>query len=287
MISSLYDLPAPAKLNLFLHVIGRGGDGYHQLQSVFVMLDLADVIHLSLRTDGLITREDLATGNAPSPLPAEDLTVRAAKLLQAHAQVTEGVQIGLLKRTPAEAGLGGGSSDAATTLIGLNRLWKTGLTRAELAKLGRQLGADVPFFIHGTPAWVEGTGERITRLPVPVQRYGVVKPPVGLSTAAVFNHPQLNRSTPTVTQEWAVNHLALEPLCGHNDLQSVAQLLCPEVDWGLRQLAQHGLQGRMTGSGSALFAPLGPGQTLPPLPNTWFQQECVSLSEHPLFEWSC
>jgi len=286
MISCLYDLPAPAKLNLFLHVTGRTDDGYHQLQSVFVLLDLADVVHMALRPDGQISREDLAADSTAPTLPAEDLTIRAAKLLQAHTQVTTGVHLGLLKRTPSEAGMGGGSSDAATTLIGLNRLWNTGLTRLELAKLGRQLGADVPFFIHGTPAWVEGTGERVTPLPVPTQRYGVAKPPVGLSTADVFKHPELNRNTATTTREQAAAQMAIEPLFGRNDLQPIAQLLCPEINWGLQRLANQGLQGRMTGSGSALFAPLAWGQTLPSFPDSWFHQECASLNEHPLFGWS-
>lgn len=281
----LYDLPAPAKLNLFLHIVGRRDDGYHQLQSVFVLLDLADVIQMEWRPDGHISREDLPGSRAGGHLPAEDLTVRAARLLQKHAGVNAGVHLGLTKHTPAEAGLGGGSSDAATVLLGLNRLWNTGLNRAQLAELGRQLGADVPFFIHGTAAWVEGAGERVTPLAVPVQRYAVVKPPVGLSTAQVFNHPALTRNTPQTTLEVAGAVLATNPAFGRNDLQPVAQLLCPEVDWGLRQLASHGLCGRMTGSGSALFAQLAKGQPAPPFPGDWFQTVCTSLTDHPLLGW--
>ena len=285
-MNRLYDLPAPAKLNLFLHVIGRDSDGYHQLQSVFVLLDLADVIHMELRPDGQVTREDLSAGGTSANLPPDDLTVRAARLLQMHAHVRDGVHLGLLKKTPSEAGMGGGSSDAATTLIGLNRLWNTGLTRTELAALGRTLGADVPFFIHGTTAWVEGTGERVMSIPVPIQRYAVVKPPVGLSTAEVFQHRLLNRSTPSITLQVAREQLERTPLYGHNDLQPVAQLMCPEIEWGLKHLAAHGLQGRMTGSGSALFAPLMAGKLLPAFPDSWFQQECLSLAAHPLCEWA-
>jgi 4-diphosphocytidyl-2-C-methyl-D-erythritol kinase len=151
--------------------------------------------------------------------------------------------------------------------------------------LGRQLGSDVPFFIHGTPAWVEGTGEQVTPVAVPERRYIVAKPPVGLSTAQVFNHPALTRDTPALTQQLVCDQLANNPAFGHNDLQPVAQLLCPELDWGLKHLTALGLPGRMTGSGSAMFAQLAPEQPLPSFPTEWFQSECWSLSEHPLFGW--
>lgn len=282
---TLYDLPAPAKINLFLHVVGRRADGYHLLQSVFVLLDLHDRIHLEARNDGVVAREDLAGSGMGGCLPANDLCVRAARALQKMTGVETGVNIGLEKRIPAEAGLGGGSSDAATVLLGLNRLWGTRLNRMELMALGQELGADVPFFLYGRSAWVEGTGDRMYPWPIEAQRYGVVKPPVGLSTAQVFTHPKLPRNTPVVDRVEAAATWPKVGLFGHNDLEAVARVLCPEVEQGLQALANEGLEGRMTGSGTALFARLMAGQRLPKFGSGWFAVEANSLVAHPLAEW--
>ena len=156
---AFYDLPAPAKLNLFLHVTGRRADGYHLLQSAFMLIDWCDTLHVERRAGGALSRQDLGP-----TLPADDLILRAARALQQASGCAEGAHIMVHKRIPAQAGLGGGSSDAATTLLALNRLWRLGLNRAQLARIGLALGADVPFFLHGTHGWVEGIGERIRTL---------------------------------------------------------------------------------------------------------------------------
>jgi len=158
----LNDVAAPAKLNLFLHIVGRRADGYHLLQSAFMLIDWQDTLHFELRPHGQLSREDLTI-----PLPADDLILRAARLLQAHTGCTKGAHIAVHKEIPAQAGMGGGSSDAATCLLALNRLWGLGLSVAQLAAMGVQLGADVPFFLHGHNAWVEGIGENITPVQLP------------------------------------------------------------------------------------------------------------------------
>src|SRR5688572_3399072 len=170
-MKALYDLPAPAKLNLFLHITGRRPDDYHLLQSVFMLIDWCDILHVEKRSDGRLTREDLTT-----PLPEDDLVLRAAKALQAVAGTAEGAHIGIAKRVPAQAGMGGGSSDAATCLLALNRLWGLDLPLSKLEQIGLALGADVPFFLRGRNAWVEGIGEQITPIELPPGRFVVVKP---------------------------------------------------------------------------------------------------------------
>lgn len=284
------DLPAPAKLNLFLHITGRRPDGYHLLQSVFMLIDWCDRIDLEPRPDGRLSREDAEGG----PLPAEDLCLRAARALQQATGCTRGAHIRLRKRLPAEAGLGGGSSDAATCLLALNRLWDLNLRRAELATIGLRLGADVPFFIGGRNAWVEGVGELITSVSLPPARFVVLKPPAGASTQRIFASPELKRDTKTaILQGFAANDSAGSPaldlqklqVFGHNDLQPVAQALCPEVGEGLKWLADQGLQGRMTGSGTAVFAQLPSGQALEPAPLGWTVQACGNMDVHPLFDW--
>lgn len=180
-MKAIYDLPAPAKLNLFLHVTGRRDDGYHLLQSVFMLIDWCDTLHVELRGDGQLSREDLTV-----PLPADDLVLRAARALQAHAAPGQGAHIGVAKQVPAQAGMGGGSSDAATCLLALNRLWNLRLPLAELARIGLSLGADVPFFLSGHNAWVEGIGEKIRPIELPSARFVVVKPPEGLDTRLIF-----------------------------------------------------------------------------------------------------
>jgi 4-diphosphocytidyl-2-C-methyl-D-erythritol kinase len=292
--ATLRDVPAPAKLNLFLHITGRRADGYHLLQSVFMLIDWCDRLHFERRPNGQISREDLSG----SPLPADDLCTKAARALQAATGCAQGVHIGLEKQLPAEAGLGGGSSDAATCLLALNRLWGLGLRRRQLAEIGLGLGADVPFFISGRNAWVEGVGERITPVSLEPARWVVVKPPVGASTPLIFSDPALKRDTKTATiQGFAANAQAdspaqvlrcdVQPLldAGHNDLQPVVQRLCPEVSDCLRWLTGQGLQGRMTGSGTAVFAKMPQAFELASAPPHWTVQVCSSMDAHPLLDW--
>jgi len=284
------DLPAPAKLNLFLHITGRRPDGYHLLQSVFMLIDWCDRIDFESRPQGRLSREDAEGG----PLPAEDLCLRAARALQQATGCTRGAHIRLRKRLPAEAGMGGGSSDAATCLLALNRLWDLNLRRGELAAIGLRLGADVPFFIGGHSAWVEGVGEQITPVSLPPARFVVVKPPAGASTQRIFGAPDLKRDTKTaILQGFAANDtngsliLDLQKLqdLGHNDLQPVAQVLCPEVGHCIQWLADQGLKGRMTGSGTAVFAQLPSCQALAPAPAGWTVHECGNMDVHPLIDW--
>ena len=277
----LYDVPAPAKLNLFLHVTGRREDGYHLLQSAFTLLDWQDTLHFELRPGGALSREDIG-----DPVPADDLVLRAARALQSATGAGHGAHVTLDKRLPAQAGLGGGSSDAASTLLALNRLWRTGLALDELECIGLELGADLPFFLRGRNAWVEGIGERITPIEVPRSRFVVVKPPQGLDTATIFRDPALRRDgAAAIISGFAANPLQF----GRNDLQPVAERLCPQVGEAIDWLARQGLAGRMTGSGSAVFAPLAAGQPAPAAPAAWQGwrvRECSNLDVHPLAGWA-
>lgn len=290
-LRELARLPAPAKLNLFLHITGRRDDGYHLLQSVFMLVDWQDTIDLTLREDGRLSRED--SGNRLT-LPDNDLCVRAANALRQATGCTLGAHIRLHKQIPAEAGMGGGSSDAATCLIGLNRLWGLGLTRTELARIGLGLGADVPFFIGGHNAWVEGVGEQLTPVRLPHRRFAIVKPPTGASTPKIFASPSLKRDTKTATmQGFAADEtseamLDMEKVFSRtrNDLQPVAQGLCPDIERCIDWLSGQGLQGRMTGSGSAVFALLPDAfDALTPLPEGWVARICRNLDVHPLTGW--
>ena len=277
---SLHDLPAPAKLNLFLHVTGRRPDGYHLLQSAFALIDWCDTLHIERRAGGRLSREDLG-----APLPADDLTLRAARALQAATGCTQGAHIAIEKRIPTQAGMGGGSSDAATALLALNRLWQLGLDGAELAHIGLQLGADVPFFLFGRHAWAEGVGEKLQAIDLPPTRFVVLKPPAGLDTAQIFRSPELRRNTkPAIVRAFAASPLAF----GKNDLQPVAERLNPQVTQGIQLLQSAGLNARMTGSGSAIFAPLHQerqsGLITPP--QGWLMKECSSLAIHPLAGWA-
>ncbi len=285
-LQRLYDLPAPAKVNLFLHIVGRRADGYHLLQSVFMLIDWCDRLHIERSHDGTIARVDLQAG----ALPEDDLCVRAARALQQATGCTQGARITLDKRLPTQAGLGGGSSDAATTLLALNRLWGLKLRRAELARIGLGLGADVPFFIGGRNAWVEGIGEQITPITLPAGRLVVVKPQGGASTPQIFASPSLKRDSETATMRgFAANSLLDLKACmafGRNDLQPVAQTLCPEVSDCIDWLASQGLSARMSGSGTAVFAPLAPGTTsLNAPPAGWQVQVCSNMDVHPLADW--
>ncbi|AOG22068.1 4-(cytidine 5'-diphospho)-2-C-methyl-D-erythritol kinase [Acidovorax sp. RAC01] len=281
-MQSLYDVPAPAKLNLFLHITGRRPDGYHLLQSVFMLVDWADTLHFERRKDGLITREDLSWA-----LPQDDLAVRAARALRMATGCEEGAHIGIHKSVPAQAGMGGGSSDAASTLLALNRLWSLGLTLPQLEKIGLTLGADVPFFLRGRNAWVEGIGETITPLEnahaLPKARFAVVKPAAGLDTKSIFSHPDLKRDSDSATiLGFAAAHFDF----GRNDLQPVAEALCPEVSEALQWLDSRGMHGRMTGSGSAVFAQMQHAADLTGAPRGWQIRSCENLVIHPLAGWA-
>ncbi|HMS26615.1 MAG TPA: 4-(cytidine 5'-diphospho)-2-C-methyl-D-erythritol kinase [Burkholderiaceae bacterium] len=286
-MKSLHNVPAPAKLNLFLHITGRRNDGYHLLQSVFMLIDWCDTLHFDVRTDGRITRRDLTTA-----LPAEDLTVKAARALQTFSGTHLGVDIQINKSIPAQAGMGGGSSDAASCLLALNRLWDLQLPRAVLMQIGLKLGADVPFFLSGANAWVQGIGEQIQPIDIPSAHFLVLKPATGLSTQAIFSHPELKRDTETAIISGFLAH----PFgFGRNDLQAVAQKLCPDVNLALTWLEKKGLQPRMTGSGSAVFAHVGSDKlsqfvdsavTLNDVPENAVIQLCSNLPVHPLKSWA-
>jgi 4-diphosphocytidyl-2-C-methyl-D-erythritol kinase len=250
---------------------------------VFMLLDWHDTLHFERRAAGRLSREDLGTA-----LPPEDLTLRAARALQQATGTREGAHIQVDKRLPAEAGMGGGSSDAASCLLALNRLWKLGLALPQLERIGLALGADVPFFLRGRNAWVEGVGERITPVDLPAGRFAVVKPPRGLATKDIFGHPGLKRNSDSAT----ISGFAADPWgFGHNDLEPVARQLCPEVGEACQWLGSQGLQARMTGSGSAVFALLPPGQSLGQAPahwagSGWVVRECSRMAVHPLVGWA-
>jgi 4-diphosphocytidyl-2-C-methyl-D-erythritol kinase len=277
-MQSLYDIPAPAKLNLFLHITGRRADGYHLLQSAFMLIDWCDTLHFEIRSDGVISREDLTWA-----LPADDLCVRAAKALQVATQCKQGAHIGILKSVPAQAGMGGGSSDAASTLLALNRLWNLQLPLHQLMTIGLALGADVPFFLSGRHGWVEGIGEKITPIKLATAQFVVVKPDAGLDTKLIFSDPDLKRDSETaIISGFAANTLTF----GQNDLQAAAQKLCPGVSQAIRWLASQGLDGRMTGSGSAVFAHLLHAVDLQNAPAAMQVKLCSSLDVHPLLGWA-
>ena len=284
-LKALYDVPAPAKLNLFLHITGRRADDYHLLQSVFMLIDWCDTLHFELRRDGVISRTDLGMA-VHQDLPAEDLSVRAARALQAATGTTLGVHISLEKRIPSQAGMGGGSSDAASCLLALQRLWGLRLPPAKLMALALSLGADVPFFLCGSHAWVEGIGELITPVTLPAARFLVIKPAAGLSTQAIFSSPELKRDTKTATMlGFAANDNGRVYGFGRNDLQPVAEKLCPPMVQSLNWLAAQGLQGRMTGSGSAVFAQMPNEMMLSDAPGDWQIRQCGNLEAHPLAGW--
>ena len=245
---SLNEWPAPAKLNLFLHVVGRRADGLHELQTLFQLIDHVDRLGFAVREDG-----DIYVQGAVAVHPEDDLTVRAAYALKAATECPFGVDIVLEKRIPVGSGLGGGSSDAATVLLALNRLWATGLGVAELASIGLTLGADVPVFVHGHSAFAEGIGERLTPIALEPTWYCVLIPAVSVSTARVFSSHELTRNTPRMTIP------ALFQGEGRNDLESVTCVLYPEVRKSLDWLRGYG-DARMTGTGGASFLPVGDRQ---------------------------
>ncbi|MBH2019669.1 4-(cytidine 5'-diphospho)-2-C-methyl-D-erythritol kinase [Polaromonas sp.] len=287
-LKALYDVPAPAKLNLFLHITGRRPDGYHLLQSVFMLIDWCDTLHFELRTDGRISRTDLNSPakNNSEALPAEDLAVRAARALQVASGTSLGVHISLEKNIPSQAGMGGGSSDAASCLLALQRLWGVRLPPQTLRAIALSLGADVPFFLSGGHAWVEGIGEKITPLALPAARFLVVKPAKGVSTPDIFNAPDLKRDTKTATMLGFAAYADDQGLnFGHNDLQPVAQKLCTPINQSLDWLQSQKLEGRMTGSGSAVFAQIFNDADIAAAPGDWIIRKCKNLEMHPLAAW--
>ncbi|MCB1929337.1 MAG: 4-(cytidine 5'-diphospho)-2-C-methyl-D-erythritol kinase [Rhodocyclaceae bacterium] len=270
--------PAPAKLNLFLHVTGRRADGYHMLQSAFRLIDWHDTISMRVRRDGQVVRCRPLAGVAA----ADDLMVRAAHLLQAHSGCRLGVELAVDKRLPMGGGLGGGSSDAATVLMALNRLWSLDLDRTALMALGLRLGADVPFFIFGRDAFAEGVGEVLQPMALPPCQYVVAKPQLEVPTAAVFGDPELTRdSAPIRMADFAASTT-------RNDLEPVVRLRYPEVDRLIRWLGRYA-PARMTGSGACVFAPFADANealriaALCPAP--WQAKSVSSLASHPLRDW--
>ena len=241
--------PAPAKLNLFLHVVGRRADGYHLLQTLFRFIDLNDTLRFTLRTDSQTHRINSLDGVPPE----QDLCLRAARLLQLETGCKRGVDIELEKRIPMGGGLGGGSSDAATTLLALNRLWELNLSRERLMQLGLKLGADVPVFVFGENAFAEGVGERLQAYALPNAWYVVLTPPVHVPTARIFTHPELTRNTISITIRALPNGCDFKTGLFGNDLQQIACNLYPEIGQHLAWLAQFA-PALMTGSGACVFA---------------------------------
>jgi 4-diphosphocytidyl-2-C-methyl-D-erythritol kinase len=290
-LRALYDVPAPAKLNLFLHIVGRRADGYHLLQSPFQLIDWADRLHFERSDDGVLRRHDLGPA-----LPDDDLCLRAARLLQSESGSPLGVDISIDKQVPWGAGMGGGSSDAASTLLALNRLWGLDWPRSRLLALGARLGADVPFFVGGRNAWVEGIGEKLTPIDLPPQWFAVLKPAASLATREIFEHPALVRDTETaILAGFLADDPGLSRLAsgyGRNDLQPPALDRCPEVAQAEQWLVARYGNGRMTGSGSAVFARAGTGDqplaTFPTeaIPKGWVGRMCRSLQVHPLVGWA-
>jgi len=237
-----FSLPAPAKLNLFLHITGRRADGYHTLQTLFQFLDQADTLHFNRRADNRIQLH----ADLPGVTADDNLIVRAALALQKATSCPIGADIRLDKTLPMGGGLGGGSSDAATTLLGLNALWQTGLSLSQLADIGLKLGADVPVFVRGHAAWAEGVGEQLQPVDIPEPWYVVLTPDAHIATAAAFSHPELTRNSDPITLR------AFSAGAARNDFEKVVRQLSPAVDAALQWLAQHGTA-RMTGTGACLF----------------------------------
>jgi 4-diphosphocytidyl-2-C-methyl-D-erythritol kinase len=300
-ITAIYDVPAPAKLNLFLHVVGRRGDGMHLLESLMVLIDWCDTLHVETRGDGVLRRHDTATA-----LPADDLSLRAARALQSASATSLGADITLDKHVPSGAGLGGGSSDAASTLLALNRLWRLDWPLERLLPIGLALGADVPFFLAGTNALAAGIGESLVPVEVEPAWFAVVKPAAALATGEVFGRPEVaervaaariagfSEAVPGVDAEPGLRGETGPRLAegfGTNDLQAAAEGLCPDVGRAAAVLRRTFGNSRMTGSGSAVFARAGsgpaPSAAMPSdWPQGWSGRMCRSLRRHPLEAWA-
>ena len=283
--SDFLSLRSPAKLNLFLHIVGRRADGYHQLQSVFQLIDWCDTIHLKRISENAVRR----INPIPGVPPEQDLVVRAANLLKDFSKIETGVEISLHKEIPMGAGMGGGSSDAATTLIGLNALWNLQLSKETLCTLGLKLGADVPFFIFGQNAFVEGIGEKIQEISLQSTDFLVIFPNRWISTSSIFQDSELTRDHAQITID---GFLASPLLYQSNDCQAVAVRICPEVKQALDWITQAvpGSQPRMSGSGSSVFAVLDPKtdtakleNLLQNLPEGWVGRVVRGLNKNPAY----
>ena len=286
---SLHNCPAPAKLNLFLHVVGRRADGYHLLQSVFQLIDHGDTLHFDLRDDDRIVR----TTEVPGVPPGQDLIVRALRLLQAeyarrHGHLPPGIDVAIEKILPMGGGLGGGSSDAATALMAANHVWQAGLSTQELMDIGVPLGADIPFFLFGETAFVEGVGEALQPVPGPDCWYVVIEPGVAVPTPAIFSAHDLTRDTKPVTIADFSSSLAVSGKqigFGKNDLQDVAERLFPPVAEAVEWLSSYG-DARMTGSGACVFCAFSgereADQVLAQVPGQWKAWKAHSLASHPM-----
>ncbi|WP_077036550.1 4-(cytidine 5'-diphospho)-2-C-methyl-D-erythritol kinase [Pelomonas sp. KK5] len=301
-MQALYDVPAPAKLNLFLHVIGKRPDGYHLLESIFALIDWADTLHFERRGDGLLQRHDSEGAN----LPPDDLCLRAARALQQASGCGFGADIHIDKRLPAGAGMGGGSSDAASTLLALNRLWGLDWSLQKLKELGLSLGADVPFFLGGTHAFVEGIGEILHPVTLPEQRFAVVKPAASIATKEIFSSSLLAMSKSVAIVAGFPAHNSSENKTvdvtryldgfGKNDLQKAAEAASDDVVQALELLETKFGNSRMTGSGSAVFArvvqengksdPAMATMLQEAIPAGWQGRICRSLEHHPLKGWA-
>jgi len=277
--------PAPAKLNLFLHITGRRADGYHTLQTMFRFIDLHDTLNFTLREDGVVCRTNTVEGVEEE----SDLCVRAARLLQNETGCKLGVEIAVEKSIPMGGGLGGGSSDAATTLIALNRLWSLDLERERLMRIGLKLGADVPVFLFGESAFAEGVGEKLRAFPLQDAWYVVLFPPVQVSTTQIFAHPELTRDSVSITMR-ALFERQLTEGQFHNDLQAVVCDLYPEVAQHIAWLSGFG-KAMMTGSGSCVFAEFSSRSqaeaVLQQLPQHMNGVLAEGLAVHPLHDWVC
>jgi len=300
-ILAIHDVPAPAKLNLYLHVVGKRADGMHLLDSLMVLIDWCDTLHFAPRSDGTLRRHD-----ATVALPPDDLCLRAARALQSASGATLGADITVEKRIPAGAGLGGGSSDAASTLLALNRLWQLDWPLERLLPIGTALGADVPFFLAGTNAFAAGIGERLSPAAVAPGWFAVVKPEASLATAAVFASPKVaERVAAARIEGFSEPRLGVDAEpggrgeagsrlvegFGANDLQAAAEGLCPDVRRAAAALDRIYGNSRMTGSGSAVFARAGsgsvPSAAMPgDWPSGWSGRMCRSLERHPLAGWA-
>lgn len=287
------ELPAPAKINLFLHVVGRRADGYHDLQTVFQFVDLADRVRIALRADTRLRRTTATPGVAED----DDLVMRAARLLRDAFGVTSGADIGVEKRIPLGGGLGGGSSDAATTLAGLNRLWDLRADADRLAALALELGADVPVFVRGRSAWAEGVGERLVPLTLAEPWYVLIVLPFPMSTADVFSTPALTRNTPRLRMDRVVGNRDGTPelpvpienflAAARNDFEPVVRDRHPPVGEALRWLSQHA-PARMTGTGATVFAPFDTREraveVAGAVPAPWTGLVTKGLNRSPLHE---
>ena len=270
--------PAPAKLNLMLHVVGRRADGYHELQTVFQLIDLCDRLDIRVRDDGVIARPD-----GPAGVPEEaDLTVRAARALQQATGCPAGAEIRIHKRIPMGGGLGGGSSDAATVLVALNQMWQTRLDPPQIAAIGAKLGADVPVFVAGSSAWAEGIGEKLVPVTLGTESwYVVLFPGVAVPTAAVFQAPELTRNSPPTTMRGFLES------GGRNDCEPVVRARFPAVGEALDWLGQHA-PARLTGTGSCVFAKFSRAadaeRVAARVPDTWRAWVARGVDTSPLLE---